>query len=756
MSTFKKSTITLAGKPRDVLLINYNNDDTTVESKTIDRMHHIHILDRSYSMSGNIVGLMEDVKKTFRAIPVGDYISVVWFSSEGQNGVVIKGYKKTENDDFADVDRLIDSIKHCVGCTCFHEPMDLVKSIIDEMKPLCPYYNVTLFTDGCSCCNVPSSTDYNMTYSVAKTFSEDIMALNTLGYGYYYDKEFLTKLAEISDFGKYIHSSNVKEYSQIFTHNYERVKDMVAEKVELEMPNCEILYLNSKSTKMETGAMNLSSIEKRKNQFLVILPEENDKRFNMSLNGEFIDYTKMKSGKILDSTVLNLQYAYAYENYYKGNREVCLDVLKDIKDKYFIDEQLNAFTVDETSKFMKVLNKAIFNNKTRMKNGEAPDNYIPADDAFCIMDLLKILSEEGNFYVPDFSSYKRIGLQVVDTFNLFTPKRDYEILAPFNDNLVFNKSKLNISVRFLRDGTVNINPKSAKRVDLPEVVDSKQFQSHTIIKDGHLNMDKITVKITKEAYGKIVNTELNEGITILKNIDRNDEAIYEIDLTTLPVINRQYLNESSIDRVLELVKENTELEMAQKVLNYLIAKNPIKDYVVESSTGLPVYTDEQVEVLKEHGLNDHLTYVGVNRKTTEKNENDYYEARELEFQLKGCSSIPAIEKALADYDKAISKSKEPNFMPKYIHNYIIAIYDTRLIKGITCDSKEEKQMLTDMLKDVKNKLINNRIELNTIKIAKVLTSSWWEGLTLDKDKYTYTVDNDTVIIKTSYEKVYFS
>jgi len=756
MSTFKKSTIILGGKKRTVLLINYSPENEK-ETKTIDRMHHIHILDRSGSMYGSIVGLMEDVKKTFRAIPVGDYISVVWFSSEGENGVVIKGYKKTENDDFKDVDNLIDSIKYTVGCTCFYEPMNLVKSIINEMKPLCPYYNVTLFTDGCSCCRVSPFEDYKKTYDITESFKNDIMAMNTLGYGYYYDKEFLTKLAEISEFGRYNHSSDIKEYSEIFTHNYERVKDMIVDKVDIEAGWCDILYLNSKSTKLAKDKMNLSSIERRKNQFLVIIPE--NVTTSIKINDEVIDIAKLKEGKILDSTIKNLLYAYAYESYYKGDRETCLDILKELKDKYFIDEQLHAFTIDETSKFMKSLNKAIFYNKERMKSGEAPDNYIPADDAFCIMDLLKILSEEGNYYIPSISSYNRIGLQVVDTFNLFTPKKDYEIFAPFNDNLVFNKSKLNISIKFTRDGVVDINPKQAKKVGLPEHIDSKQFQTHTIIKDGHLNVEKIKVKLSNESYDKLLKIKNEENADFLIFTDRSySENICEIDLTKLPVINRQYLKDSHIDKVMYSVIENTKLEVQQKVLKYLIEKNPIKTstYVPDYAISNTQFNEEQIEVLKEHGLNEFLTYAGVNRKVTEKNENDYYEARELEFQLKGCTSIPAIDKGLETYQKAVDKNKEPNFMSKEIHNAMLNIQVRLESLGFDKDSIEEKQELENLLKAVKEKLISNRIELNTIKMAKVLTSSWWEELVVDKDKYTFTTDNNTLVVKTSYEKVYFN
>ena len=753
MSTFKKSTIMIAGVPRQVVLINYKPDPKS-DAMTVDTMHHIHVLDRSGSMSSSIVSLMEDVKKTFRAIPVGDYISVVWFSSEGQNGVVIKGYKKTEDDDLSGIDNLIDSIKSTVGCTCFYQPMDLVKSIVEEMKPMCPYYNITLFTDGCSCCNVSATEDYTRTLYKVYTLKHDIMALNTIGYSNYYDEKFLTDAASISEFGKYSHSSRIEDYSEIFSHNYERVKDMVVDKVEISAGWCDILYLNSKSSRLRKDSITLSSIDKRKNQFLVILPEftkTQNVSIHISVNDEIIDIASIKESKLLPATTLNLQYALAYEYYYKGDRETCLNILsRDLRDKYLINEHLKAFTLDETSKFLKKLNLCIYKNLNR-NYLSAPENYVPADDAFCVMDLLNILSsDEGNQYMPNISAYKRVGLKVEDTFDLFTPDREAHVLSPFSDNLVYNKDRLNVSIKFTRPGTVSINPKSAKKAGLPETVESYQFQTHTIIKDGQLHLPSIGVKLSYDTLKTLENIQRGLYCTFMHHTETPYE--YVLDLNALPLINRTYINDATLDKVYGAVVASTKLEIEQKVLKWKLAQFP--DTIPNYSPDKIQYTYEQVKVLEEHGINEFGAYVGVNRKVTEKNEDDYYEARELEFTLKGCSSIPAIEKALESYNNAIAKNKTPTFMSEAIHS---AMNDINY--EISSMSIEEKRAyLGDRLHAAKTNLMSVRNKLSAVKIAKVLTGSWWEGLETTKDGWSYKIPNldYELIIKANHKKVFFN
>ena len=118
-------------------------EEKKVEETSVERLHHIHILDRSGSMYSNIDRLVENVKQTIDFMADNDLISVIWFSGEGECKALLKGATKSP-----DLFKLLDTMKSILSCTCFSEPLQLANEVIDELKALCPNFSVTMFTDG--------------------------------------------------------------------------------------------------------------------------------------------------------------------------------------------------------------------------------------------------------------------------------------------------------------------------------------------------------------------------------------------------------------------------------------------------------------------------------------------------------------------------------------------------------------------------------------------------------------------------------
>ena len=122
---------------------------------------------------------------------------------------------------------------------------------------------------------------------------------------------------------------------------------------------------------------------------------------------------------------------------HRGKKADALKVLSAfVGDKALIDAQTNAFTPDEKANFRELLEDATRNAAMRNPN-TCDENYLPKDDAFCVMDLLKLLAEaEDTGYVYQ-SNYNRIGLKTTEEVNYF--KRDEGmVVTPFKD-LVLNK-----------------------------------------------------------------------------------------------------------------------------------------------------------------------------------------------------------------------------------------------------------------------------------------------------------------------------
>lgn len=737
MSRFYSSILDLGNLGlRKVAVCNINLEDQST-AMSVDCMHHIQVLDRSGSMWADIDDLIENVKDTIRFIPDGDYVSIIWFSGADQCNVLIKGAQKNDS-----LYALLDTLKSTLGVTCFSTPMKEVGNIINDLKSICPNFSVTVFTDGQPVVAWGTEEEIRRTLSAIDTWKDDVLALNTIGYGNYYDQDFLKQMSAKTIFGQFIHSSMISDYAGIFSHNYEITADLVMTNVEVVSPGSEVMYLTSKLATKSDAGLKTRALDKRKNQFVVIGPDDSDFSFLVGDN----TYSTAGLKEIPSASIAPIMYAYAYTSYYEGNRKQSLDIIaKVLHDKNLVDEVKNAFTYDEVGIATKALRSAVFSTKYRMITGECSDDYVAADDAPCLMDVLRIILDSENSYYKYAAEYSRIGKKVVDTFNLFHRNTGEEVLTPAND-LVFNKSRLNISIRSIINGIVSLNPKQAAKVGLPSELPSKIYRNQTLVKDGAPNMAEATFKVSEDTVDKLISLFSGWKSDDIMDISRDEAGDFEvkIHLYNLPIINYSYVGDcTDVQRLLEVVSTQTYLQAAQKSLGFL--RDDVYEYrkqhgIFDVSKQFAQYTPEQVQVLIDHGLNDRAEYVGVNN-VTEKS-GDSYVVRELEFYMKGYSSLPTRDKY---YTKKSSGGKlnGPESMMLQAEN------DFRdLATGLEYASNEYLDKLNASINKVKTQLALIRMDLAAKKIALVLTGEWFTGLEVDKKgNYLYSNGTDTLVIK---------
>lgn len=737
MSRFYSSILDLGNLGlRKVAVCNINLEDQST-AMSVDCMHHIQVLDRSGSMWADIDDLIENVKDTIRFIPDRDYVSIIWFSGADQCNVLIKGAQKNDS-----LYALLDTLKSTLGVTCFSTPMKEVGNIINDLKSICPNFSVTVFTDGQPVVAWGTEEEIRRTLSAIDTWKDDVLALNTIGYGNYYDQDFLKQMSAKTIFGQFIHSSMISDYAGIFSHNYEITADLVMTNVEVVSPGSEIMYLTSKLATKSDAGLKTRALDKRKNQFVVIGPDDSD--FSFLVGDDTYSTAGLK--EIPSASIAPIMYAYAYTSYYEGNRKQSLDIIaKVLHDKNLVDELKNAFTYDEVGIATKALRSAVFSTKYRMITGECSDDYVAADDAPCLMDVLRIILDSENSYYKYAAEYSRIGKKVVDTFNLFHRNTGEEVLTPAND-LVFNKSRLNISIRSIINGTVSLNPKQAAKVGLPSELPSKIYRNQTLVKDGAPNMAEATFKVSEDTVDKLISLFSGWKSDDIMDISRDEAGDFEvkIHLYNLPIINYSYVGDcTDVQRLLEVVSTQTYLQAAQKSLGFL--RDDVYEYrkqhgIFDVSKQFAQYTPEQVQVLIDHGLNDRAEYVGVNN-VTEKS-GDSYVVRELEFYMKGYSSLPTRDKY---YTKKSSGGKlnGPESMMLQAEN------DFRdLATGLEYASNEYLDKLNASINKVKTQLALIRMDLAAKKIALVLTGEWFTGLEVDKKgNYLYSNGTDTLVIK---------
>lgn len=743
MSRFYSSILDLGNLGlRKVAVCNINLEDQST-AMSVDCMHHIQVLDRSGSMWADIDDLIENVKDTIRFIPDGDYVSIIWFSGADQCNVLIKGAQKNDS-----LYALLDTLKSTLGVTCFSTPMKEVGNIINDLKSICPNFSVTVFTDGQPVVAWGTEEEIRRTLSAIDTWKDDVLALNTIGYGNYYDQDFLKQMSAKTIFGQFIHSSMISDYAGIFSHNYEITADLVMTNVEVVSPGSEVMYLTSKlATKSEAG-LKTRALDKRKNQFVVIGPDDSD--FNFLVGDDAYSTVGLK--EIPSASITPIMYAYAYTSYYEGNRKQSLDIIaKVLHDKNLVDELKNAFTYDEVGVATKALKSAVFSTKYRMLTGECSDDYVAADDAPCLMDVLGIILNSEDSYYKYATEYSRIGKKVVDTFNLFHRNKDEEVLTPAND-LVFNKSRLNISIRSVINGTVSLNPKQAAKVGLPTELPSKIYRNQTLVKDGSPNMTMVTFRVTEDTYNELGKLFEGHDITDIINAYQIDDTQFEIQiyLYNIPIINYSYVgNCTDAQNLLEIVRTQTYLQAAQKSLGFL--RDDVYEYrkqhgIFDVSKQFAQYTPEQIQVLTDHGLNDRAEYVGVNN-VTEKS-GDSYLVRELEFYLKGYSSLPTRDKYYSKKN-AGGKLNGPETMMLQAENDF-----KDLATGLKYASNEYLEKLNASINKIKTQLALIKVDLAAKKIALVLTGEWFTELEVDKKgNYLYSDGTDTLVIKANRVEV---
>ncbi len=746
---FYKNVLKVADRDLTVVTINQEDGEEVQIVEKNPPIHHIHIIDRSGSMAGHIHLLVSQVQKTVEIMRDEDFISVVWFSSAGQYRTLVKGAKKSP-----ELIKTLDELRSVYGTTCFSDPVKEVKLVVEELSTLCPNISVTLFTDGQAVTPWSSAEEEKKTVELIKSFKDKVIAFNTVGYGNFYNQEFLKKVSSLTEYGLFTHSSNIEDYFGIFQQNVERIIEGKVERVHIEYGiDIEGIYLNRKFTKMELLEMYLSRLDKNKNQFFLVSKKGD---FNFLYNDKEY-FSKDISDAVAEPTVKNFLYAYATGLYYSNKRRESLDILAFLRDKALIDSHMSSFTFDECAEHQKLLEKATLSTSGRNTEGEARPNYIPAKDAFCVMDVLEALSNSYSFYLPfhkEADEYHRIGRKTEDEFNLFT-KTTEPILSGF-ESLVWNKERVNLGISVLIPGTVSINPVEADRVGLPRKIDSRIFRTYNLIKDGYLNQKRIVAAIPVKVYGDLQSKRkiceiIEEKSTLITDLQKEyggKYVIVKIHLYRIPVINQTYAEVTSGRDLFKICSRALELEALQKWVNGYYKEFESKATAAQFKTG--IFEDmsaDQLRVCEAHGLRKDGTYNPVATKTAKKDEcQDSYETRSFELVFKSISSLPSVKEA-----REKIAAKKTTLSVEVMQKALSTLQNKAREAKVDLDAAtvETRDFLTQILFDVKSELFSLRTKVACAKMSLLLTGDSFSDFAPDgKGNFQYEQQGMTLLLKT--------
>jgi len=756
----KMFTPTISGKPTTVYAVNYDLIDTTkkVSEKTEEtgKIHYVDILDRSGSMYQVINDVVNHTQSRIKNMRKDDLITVIWFSSQGDFKVVLRGATPSDG-----VISILDSLRSVRNLTCFSDAIGEAESAVFDLKGLVGGSIVTLLTDGHPVTN-NNQKEMEKCIDMVNAMKNSILAFNTIGFGNYYNREFLNQLSSASNFGALRHISDIGDFNTAYSELVSPLSMLVQSEFVVYSPDASIMYIsNDGAVSNGVNELTMGAQSDTNNTVFVINPtaislESGDEQDVLDLK------TFSKTAGSKDSSYLTFLYMYADYMFNKANkRDVALDIIaKNIKDRALADALTNAFSYDEIGEFNNLLQDCIKDNEgARMSGGVCPPKYVPATNAPCLFDVLNILANadlakyipypKDNKYVKP---YERIARKTVDEQNAFAPIPAQDICSDID--LVYAGDKLNVSMRFEVPGRVAINARAAERAGLQKVWDSKIYRTHTIIKDGNLNIPAACFIVDADTYDKLIAIKglvKDKKLAIIKGAYGNkdfpceskDGILVTMLFNKIPIINRSYADQVTAEAISKATLEELRLEVDQKVYGYIIGKAYEKVTIAEKQGVFSNLTLDQIEVLKDHGISKANVYGAISPKTALATDCDFYEIRILETYVKGFTTLPPVEKSITKPKKTASEQA------------IFDAYEAIIKKhGVIFEklNKAAVVALEAVNKDIKIALLEIRNKMSAIKISTVLNNVWFEGVTIDEKGKAELLDN--VVMNVKYGKEY--
>ena len=752
--------LSLFYESKTLLSFKYEPNIITQQEFKLSKLHNVLIMDVSYSMENSIKSMIEQVKNCILQMNENDYVSVIAFSDENYCKTIVSGEVHLLKNVL--INYINEKNIYCNGCTCFTNPMKaLYNTCIANKENATNNINVLFYTDGSSCCNKSVFEDETDSIEyLDKLIDNDCNLINfsAIGFGNYVSEEYLYKLVNKSQFGRYILSNNIKDYSIFFTFNYNIAKETVNDPLEIKLldenknvilpdENAFILYqYGANGIKLFKDSLNISSINDKKNRFNIIIPEN---CHYILINDEIIE---TKFNRLTSSVSMEkILFGFIKELYYNRYSDKALSIALYLQDRYFIKGIMQSYTLSEKAELQNILNKAYNGKKYRFKDGHfSTDEMNVINNNYSILQLLSDLSEAGFKYIPVSSkNYKRVSSKTTNEMNdLFIEDYKNSILTNMSD-LQFNESRLNISIPYTINGSVYIQPEDQKKYSLPEFIQTKKYRNQTLIFNGQLNITSFKVEIPEDYDGNVYISDgkFRELSRYLNKCPLNrNKRFYNIDFekNPLPVISRKdvknILNE---DELLEIVYNLTTAKAKQKVFNAKI-DDSVLNYISRSNNDNPHnLNEEQLLVLKEkYGLNSKLEFVGLPK--VEKG-NDKFNVATIEFGIKGSSSIPSI----SAYEKKIESGKPLNLMEDSMRKAFDIINNPDYTqKDLIFIKKYNKELIAKLSK-----------EISLAKISMYLTGkSWTKFIPDDKGENEIYTNNEilkdiTMVIKVKRKEI---
>lgn len=322
-----------------------------------------------------------------------------------------------------------------------------------------------------------------------------------------------------------------------------------------------------------------------------------------------------------------------------------------------------------------------------------------------VIEMLESLVELGAFYVPT-KNYNRIGDTIIDKTNNFKYKgvEHTPIL-----NMVISEDSLNASILYKVNGSVEIGEND---LGLPNEISTFMYRTHTIIREGQLNMNSIRFTLPDVE-------DSNIGLIkrlVLDYANLVEKDIYEVDLTQFPVY-KDMIDYSAVETIYNIEKDLIRLKIIDKYLKPVLSKEAISEY-----------TEEQQEFLSTFGIQKDGSYRPLETEVVEKSSVPTFE---FKTYIKGASTVPSI-KVLKE---GISKKAHLNLTETVAKDIFEKLPEAEIANEVSKYYQNKKELF-----NTKTVLLRAKLELLNSNYKSVLDS-------LDDGSYKKEFEDGTLILK---------
>lgn len=557
-------------------------------------VHHIFVLDCSGSMTYQLGQIRTDLyNKASTLLKPGDSLTIVWFSSKGEFGVVLEDFRLRSDVSMSQLRTVIERELRPRGLTAFKDPLVETKKIIARVSARDADLAHSLFflTDG----HDNQYSEKEIVSAIGELRSL-VASAAIVEYGYYCNRKLLSEMSmEVG--GVHVFSSDFQDYEPYLKKQFDQNIRSERKKVNFGKTHGNIVFAKSGDDvltyKVDENGDALIDVD---GGDLFYLVPSASKEVPASTADFFAGMTKGSASKE-DTEMAQAAYAAMFAFSRKSDYATISDILRAVGDAYFIRKKANTFGTQKINELEAEFLAAASNSDAMFVDGYNP-SLEPREDAYCVMDMIDDLMEhDDNLWYPNHPafSYQRIGRKAVlagkkaskdqkDELKLLIENGDTaEALKKLQElaeepatlkfeitdkdkgqpihNLVWNNSRANLSVQVTFDGTVELPENSFAK--LPKIFPTKKFRNFTIIKDGIINTYRLPVSLNKETFDKLQANDLLTGETYEAG------KVYVLDFSALPVINQKMVKETSAKELFENQFKLLGVQARNTVFNHL-------------------------------------------------------------------------------------------------------------------------------------------------------------------------------------------